>query len=83
MIASLLSDDLIVFWIGILLTTTMLVSAAFVTTYVYYLSEKSRTFFLCIEIISALLILDILLSIATRWKKNKRKAHKPCQNQNY
>ena len=67
MITSLLTNDpTLILWVGILLVTIMMFSAAIVTVGVHLYSNKTRTIFLCIEVISALLFLDILFYVVTR-----------------
>lgn len=67
MITSLLPNDpTLITWVGILLVTIMLFSAAIVTIGIHRYSNKTRTIFLYIEIISALLSLDILFYVVTR-----------------
>ena len=67
MITSLLPNDpTLILWVGILLVTIMMFSAAIVTVGVHLYSNKTRTIFLCIEIISALLSFDVLFFVVTK-----------------
>ena len=67
MITSLLPNDpTLINWVGILFMTIMMFSAAIVTAGVHHYSNKTRTIFLCIEIISALLLFDVLFYVTTR-----------------
>ena len=67
MITSLLPNDpTLILWVGILLVTIMMFSAAIVTVGIHRYSNKTRTIFLYIEIISALLSLDVLFYTVTK-----------------
>ena len=67
MITSLLPNDpTLITWVGILFITIMMFSAAIVTVGVHTYSNKTRTIFLCIEIISELLLFDVLFYVITR-----------------
>lgn len=66
MITSLLSNELVIVWLGILSITMMMFSAFIVIEGKRYFSNKTRTIFLYIEIISALSALAILGFIVTR-----------------
>ena len=66
MITSLLSNELVIVWLGILSITMMMFSAFIVIEGKRYFSNKTRTIFLYIEIISSLSALAILGFIVTR-----------------
>lgn len=69
MFISLLLKDLdpeVICWLGILSITIMMFSAFIVIEGKRYFSDKTRTIFLYIKIISMLLTLDILGFIVTR-----------------
>ena len=66
MLTSLLSNKIFVFWLGILLLTTMIVSLALTIEGVHILSDRVRTFLLCIEILSELALITLLFFIVTK-----------------
>ena len=66
MATSLLSNELVIVWLGMLSITIMMFSAFIVIEGKPYLSNKTRTIFLYIEIISALSTVAILSFIVTR-----------------
>ena len=59
-------DSEVICWLGILSITIMMFSAFIVIEGKHYFSNKTRTIFLYIEIISAVLTLDVLGFIVTR-----------------
>lgn len=66
MLTSLVLDETLITWLGILLLTIMMMSYAIVFTGIHYISNKIRTFFFYIGIASTLAVLVLLFFIITQ-----------------